>query len=172
MSRVRCARCGAEHDLSEMEPRFDSPRAYGEVPPEEREHRTKLASDWCLVRDAADTERRYFLRALLPIPVRGDAHACSWGIWVEVSADVFGRVWELWDAEDQGSEPPFRATLANRAPGYPDTLGLPGALQLTSPRSVPRFTLDLELDHPLAREQREGVYPERVLEWLAPQLHP
>jgi hypothetical protein len=172
MARVRCATCGAEHDLSEMEPRFGWPHAYAEVPPEERERRTKLGADWCRIRDAAGTEWRYFLRALLPMPVRGAAEACSWGVWVEVSADVYGRVSELWDAEGQEREPPFRATLANRAPDYPDTLGLPGTLQLTGLASVPRFTLDPHLDHPLAREQREGVYPERVLEWLAPRLHP
>ena len=29
-----------------------------------------------------------------------------------------------------------------------------------------------DLDHPVAVEQREGVYPERRLEWLMQRAHP
>ena len=33
------------------------------------------------------------------------------------------------------------------------------------------FTLADRLDHPLAQEQRDGVHPERVVEWLFAHLH-
>jgi len=46
-----------------------------------------------------------------------------------------------------------------------------GTVRLTGPETVPKFQLAPDLAHPLAAEQREGVYPERVLEWLAPALH-
>ena len=166
MATMRCATCGSEHDWAELQPSFLHPDAYLEVPEEEREHRTISGSDDCRVRDAADTERRYFLRGLLPIPIRGEPAPCSWGIWVEVTLPTFERVRELWDAPDQAAEPPFQATLANSVRGYPSTLGLAGTLQLTGPTTAPRFAFAPSVDHPLATEQREGVFAERVLEWL------
>lgn len=168
---MRCATCGAEHDLSELEPGFNHPDAYLVVPPEERDVRTIAGKDDCRVRDAADTERRYFLRVLLPVPVRGEREPCCWGIWVEVSEAAFERTRERWDDPEQASEPPFAGTIANQLRGYPPTLGLPGQVQLTGPTTVPSFHLVPDLAHPLAVEQREGVHVERVLEWLSPQLH-
>ena len=167
MDRVACPACGTAHDLSEMEPSYRWPDAYLAVPEEERAQRTAPGRDHCRVRDAADSARRYFLRALLPVPVRGAAVPCSWGVWVEVDERAFARAGDLWSDPEQEREPPFAGTLANALAGYAGTLGLPGALQLTGPASVPRFTLAPGLAHPLALEQRSGVRPERVVEWLA-----
>jgi hypothetical protein len=61
------------------------------------------------------------------------------------------------------------AKLANE-PDYPSTLALPGAVRLIGPDKAPQFHL-AQLDHPLAREQRTAVYPERALEWVARFLH-
>lgn len=107
----------------------------------------------------------------MPVPVRGEEHACSWGVWVEVSARAWNRTRELWDAPDQHEEPPFPGVLANSLDGYEGTLGLPGKVRLTGPTTVPEFRFDAEVEHPIAREQREGVYPERVYEWLG-RHHP
>ena len=172
MDRVRCATCGVEHDLSDLEPGYRWPDAYLAVPPGERQFRTTGGRDHCGVRDAADTERRYFLRVRLLVPVRGHATPCGWGVWVEVSESAFARTRALWYDPEQDREPPFPGYLANSFMDYPPTLGLPGSVQLTGPKTVPTFALAPDLDHPLAREQRTGVYPERVVEWLTRQLHP
>jgi hypothetical protein len=166
MDRVICPECGVEHDLSDMEPSYRWPDAYLAVPPAERAFRTLAGKDDCRIRDAEDTARRYFLRAVLPVPIRGEHAPCGWGVWVEVGESAFERVRALWTDADQALEPAFPGALANALTGYENTLGLPGSLQLTGPRSVPRFTLDAGLAHPLAQEQREGVFPERVVEWL------
>jgi hypothetical protein len=167
MSKIVCPDCGAAHELWEMEPSYRWPDAYLAVPPPERAERTIAGRDYCGVRDADDESRQYFLRALLPIPVRGEATPCSWGVWVEVSEAAFARARDLWSDPGQSREPPFAGALANALAGYAETLGLPGAVQLTGPTSVPRFTLAPAVAHPLAAEQREGVYPERVVQWLA-----
>src|SRR6185437_9255798 len=167
MNKVVCPRCGAAHDLSEMEPRYRWPDAYLAVPPDERDFRTIGGKDDRRVRDAGDTRRQHFLRVLLPIPVRGEARPCNWGVWVEVVEHAFVRVQDLWDDPEQAREPSFPAVLANELKSYQGTRGLAGMAQLTGPTSVPTFTLLPGIQHPLAREQREGVYPERVLEWLA-----
>lgn len=79
---------------------------------------------------------------------------------------AWNRARELWDDAEQHAEPPFPGVLANALNGYEGTLGLPGIVQLTGAATVPEFWLAPEVEHPIAREQREGVYLERVLEWL------
>jgi hypothetical protein len=173
MDRARCPTCGEEHDLSDFEPSYRRPDAYLNVPEDERAYRTIAGSDDCRVRDADDSNRRYFLRVLLPIPVRGEAETCNWGVWVEVSEAAFERTRELWDSppSEQAAEPVFPACLANELKGYPESLGLPGVVQLTGPTTAPRFTLAADVEHRLAQEQRDGVYPERVVEWLSAHIH-
>ena len=173
MDRARCPTCGEEHDLSSFEPTYRRPDAYLAVPAADRYFRTIVGTDDCRVRDEDDTNRRYFLRVLLPMRVRGELEPCSWGIWVEVDEASFDRTRELWDVSEseQRREPPFGARLANQLKGYADTVGLPGRVQLTGPETPPIFTFDLQVAHPLAAEQRTGVYPERVVEWLAAHIH-
>ena len=171
MDKVRCGTCGGEHDLSEMEPSYTFPDAYLALAPEERDTRAMVGSDECRLNGGREAESRYFLRVLLPIPVRGETEACAWGVWAEVSEAAFARTRERWDDPDQDDEPPFHATLANSLNCYHATLGLPGAVTLSGPEVIPTFVLAHELDHPLAREQRDGVHPERVVEWLFAHLH-
>lgn len=171
MDKVRCGTCGGEHDLSEMEPSYTYPDAYLAVPPDERAERATVGTDECRLVEGPDTDPRYFLRVLLPMPVRGEEEECSWGVWAEVSERAFERTRELWDDPAQYDEPPFTATLANALTGYSATLGLPGAITLSGPAIIPTFILADELEHPLAHEQRTGVHPERVVEWLFAHLH-
>ena len=168
---MRCATCGADHDWDGMEPSFERPDAYWAVPEAERPQRTLVGKSDCRIRDLADTVRRYFLRVMVPIPIRGEARICNWGLWVEVSAPDFKTAWDRWDDTDQAGEPPFPGILANRIGGYPETVGLPGLVQLTGPTTAPDFRFKENLDHPFAREQREGVFAERRLEWLMQRAH-
>ena len=171
MDRVRCDTCGEEHDLSELEPCFDRPDAYFEVPGEERAARTWSADALCVIRGADGAPDRHFLRVALPIPVRGEAAPMCWGVWVEVAAADFASTHERWEDPGQASAAPFPGRLANALLGTPPSVGLPGTVRPTGPETVPVFELAPGLAHPLAAEQRDGVYPERVLEWLAPVLH-
>jgi hypothetical protein len=171
MDKVRCGTCGGEHDLGDMEPSYTYPDAYLAMPADVRDLRATFGSDECRLHDGADADARYFLRVLLPMPVRGEQEACAWGVWAEVSEAAFARTRDRWDDPGSCDEPPFEATLANALTCYASTLGLPGAVTLSGPDIVPTFTLARELDHPLAREQRDGVHPERVVEWLFAHLH-
>jgi hypothetical protein len=171
MDKVRCDTCGGEHDLSEMEPSYTYPDAYLAVPPDERAVRGTVGTDECRLMDPRGTDPRFFLRVLLPMPVRGEAEACAWGVWAEVSEASFHRTRALWDDPAQYDEPPFAGKLANALTCYSSTLGLPGEVTLSGPTTIPTFVRAKELDHPLAREQRVGVHPERVVEWLFAPLH-
>jgi hypothetical protein len=171
MEKVRCAICGEESDLLAMEPSYGRPDAYFEVPKKQREYLTNFSKDDGRIRNADDTERRYFLRVLLSIPIRGEERDVAWGVWVEVSAADWERAYDLWDDPRQGEEPSFPARLANTLRGYEGTLGLPGRVRLTGPKTAPLFELDADVGHPLAREQRTGVDAQRVIEWVSAHHH-
>jgi hypothetical protein len=55
--------------------------------------------------------------------------------------------------------------LANRVPGYPDTLGLAVSVQLTGPTSRPLLSPHASSDHPFARECLAGVTMHRASKW-------
>ena len=79
--------------------------------------------------------------------------------------------WDRWDDPDQARQPPFAGVLANSVGDYPETVGLRGRVQLTGPSTPPDFTFDDDVDHAFAQEQRDGVFPERRLEWLMRRAH-
>ena len=163
MDRVHCAACNAEHDLSELEPNFERPDAFFAVPPHERATRVCEAGDACIIRDG-DGGASHYLHVLVPIPVRGERTPFHWVAWVEVDAGAWRRLVDG-DALDVGADSfACAATLANEFPGYPPTLGMRGTVQVTERRLRPAFTIDNEVAHPLAREQREGIHAERLLE--------
>lgn len=175
MGRVMCASCGVEHDLGELEPSFDRPDAYFDLSESDRAARTLNTVALCAIRGEDGAPLRCFVRMVMPIPVRGETKPFCWGAWAEVAEPDFIRFADGWDHPDQADWPPFAGALANAIPFLPDgaasTLGLPGQLTFTEPRSFPEFVLAQELEHPFAREQREGVYPERLFEYLSPALH-
>jgi hypothetical protein len=171
MDRVRCAQCGEEHDLLAVEPNYGRPDAFFEVPADQREHLTNFGNDDGRIRTPDDRDRRHFLRVLLAVPIRGTGKDCAWGVWVEVSAFDWERTYELWDDPKQSKVRPFPARLANTLRGYENTVGLPGRVRLVAPKQSPLFVLDEDVDHPIAREQREGVTPERVTEWVTAHHH-
>jgi hypothetical protein len=168
---IRCSQCGEEHDIFGIEPRYGRPDAYLRVPIDEREFRTRCGDDWCRLRDRAGNQEQFYLRVTLPVEVLGERRQLHWGVWVEVTQSVYERVMDLWDDTNQAAEPPLPGTLANELPDYPSTLGLRGSIQLSGPSTAPRFFLEKQMDHLLAREQRSGVYPERALEWVSRFVH-
>ena len=171
MDRVRCAQCGEEHDLSDIEPSFDRPHAYFEIASKDRGARTWNTEGLCVLWEHEAEPRRHFIRALLAVPIRGEEDDICWGLWVEVDEASFELVHDRWEDPEQVSVPPFTGALANQLPGFPNTLGLKGTVQLVGPSSYPRFRLDPATKHPLEREQREGVLLERALEWRAAAFH-
>jgi hypothetical protein len=171
VDKVRCATCGEEHELLAMEPSYAWPDAYLDVPKKQRQYLTSFSKDDGRIRNADDTERRHFLRVVLSVPINGERQDVAWGVWVEVSAADWERAYDLWEDPDQAKQPPFPATLANALKGYEGTVGLPGRVRLTGPTTAPLFELDAGLDHPLAREQQEGVGAERVIEWVSAHHH-
>ena len=170
--KVRCSKCGDEHDLRGIEPTFNRPDAFLAVPASERDKRVSHNDDGCLIASIDGKSLTCFFRVVLYVPVRGESRPIGWGLWVEVDAPTYWRVGDLEDDENQAAEPPFACALANEIPNYPGTLGLPAIMKLEKPGVRPTVVLSPECDHPFALEARAGVSFERALEWRLSSVHP
>ena len=87
---MRCAKCGEDHPLDEMELTFKRPDDAANLSPEERSAHLQESSDLCIIRG-----NRFFIRAVLPLPVESRADPYRIGLWVEVAQSDFERVYEL-----------------------------------------------------------------------------
>ena len=139
-----------------MEPIFRWPDDVARVPRTSWSYRVKANEDMCIL-DA----KRYFIRCLLPFVVHDRDQNFSIGCWAEVSKDDFAAIGKLWRDEDQGSAPPFDATISNALPNMPEMVGLSAALQLRSLKLRPTLALTDE-SHPLFADQRDGIKGHRV----------
>jgi hypothetical protein len=154
-----CQKCGAVHDLDDMELTFFRPDAVVELSEDERKCNAHESDDLCVIGND-----RFFVRATLPLPVSEKDIPYRIGVWVETSEASFKRICELWSDELQANEPSFGVAIANRIPTVPDTLGLAATLQLTGPKTRPEVFV-AEPAHPLADQQRDGISAHRAYEY-------
>jgi hypothetical protein len=156
---VICDTCGKAHSRDEIELVLVLPQPIFELSEDERAKRCDIRSDMCAI-----DRNRFFIRGLLPIPVRGRSVPYRIGLWAEVEESTFGRIYALWDDPSQVDEPLLPAILANDVPLVPSTLGIEIDIRLTGPTTRPDFHMR-DTPHPLAIEQRRGVDAHRALEY-------
>jgi hypothetical protein len=125
---------------------------------EERARRVELGSDQCIL----DGEH-FFILGNLDIPIIEHDEQVRWSVWSTLSEKNFARAAQLWNEPGRESEVPYFGFLSTAIPGYPSTLSL--QLQVrTQPVGVRPLLVLLEQDHPLYREQRDGITWERACE--------
>jgi hypothetical protein len=134
--------------------------------------RARDSDEGCLITSEDGQELRAFLRVILYVPILGDSHPIGWGVWVELAVSEYFRLVNLTEDPRQTEAPPADCTLANELPSLPGTLGLRGSLRLTGPDTRPLFSFSPMVDHPFAYEARDGVRPERAMEWRFRAVHP
>ncbi len=161
-----CSRCGEVHEGPPLAYGADYPEAWAEVPEAQRRRRVVMSEEQCII-DRQD----FYVRARLVIPVVDGPEAFEWGVWVSLGQKSFLRAAELWSTTGREQEPPYAAWLQTALPGYPPTVGLKGWLQTRPVGERPTFALE-PTDHPLAREQRDGITMQRVREIAEMLLHP
>ncbi len=154
-----CVECGHEHPLEELELTFLRPDVVAALQAVERETRVQENKDLCVL-----DGKRFFIRALLPLPVAERENPYNIGLWVEVSQQAFERVYELWDEENQTEEPAFQAKIANDIRIHPPACGLAASLSLTGPTTRPFVTLS-PAEHPLVGEQSRGISAHRAAQY-------
>ena len=145
---VRCPQCGDEHDLVDMEVAFGMPDDFFSLAEGERNSRGKISDDFCQLDD------RYFVRSVIPVPVKDRAGIYCWGVWVELNKDDFFKTYDTWDEDDVSHIPKLAGKLANALPDYENTISLSGELQLKSD-SRPFFYVSE--DSNLKTDQSTGI---------------
>ena len=102
-----------------------------------------------------DGDLAYFVRGLIELPVVDSGETFAYGVWSSLSEQSYNRVLEVWD-DPPADEPPYFGWLSSSIGGYPDTLSLPLDVVTRSANLRPTFRLH-DGDHPLIRDQREGI---------------
>jgi hypothetical protein len=125
----------------------------------ERDERAWVGEDSAVLRDRG--AERFFVRALLELPIDGEEGYFGYGTWVEVSAEDFDRLGELWHAHDGWRSEPFAGTLANELLPYAFTEGLPVRIRLRDVKLLPVVELE-DSDHELVRAQLNGISSHRA----------
>jgi hypothetical protein len=157
-----CSCCGTQFDTLPLDYVYRAPDQWFQIPESEREQRSKLSSDVCII-----DRRDFFVRGCLEIPIIGQDKRFIWGVWVSVSRASFIRIHDLWDEPVVENEPPMPGLLCNDINDlYPTTLDLKILLRLRGDNKRPAIELE-STDHPLAVEQRQGIPIERVEEIAA-----
>jgi len=156
-----CAVCGETHAGETRDIRLGLPQPIFLLDEDERERRAYVDGDF-----AALDGVRFFVRALLQLPIDGEDGYFGYGTWVEVSRGDAATLGELWHDEAGGDAGPFTGTLANELSPYAFTEGLPVRLRLRDVRLLPLVELD-EANHELVRAQRRGISLHRAHELTA-----
>jgi hypothetical protein len=157
----KCSQCGKVHLLEDLELSFKRPDVLIELNDVERKELVKESDDLCTI-----NWQRYFVRAVLPLPVERRSVPYNLGVWAEVDEPSFRSIVDHWDDPDQNQLPPFEAYLANDIPSLNKTCGLKVKLQLTGASSRPSITVPPS-SHPLRQEQSEGITAHRAAEYTS-----
>lgn len=161
---VVCVDCGELHPRDEIELTFRRPDAIAALSESERDQCCREHGDLSAILGDGEGPVRLFVRAVLPVKVISSPLPYNFGVWIEVSKDSMDRIYDLWDADDQHAEPPFKGLLANGIPTRPGSLGLAGTLQLTGPAMRPCFTVS-DTTAALYVDQQYGVTAHQIMEY-------
>lgn len=124
-----------------------------------------LTTDTCIWRD-----EHFFIRACLDLPFTDREGAFQFGVWTTLSRDNFlGYLETFENGALRRDMAPMFGWFSNSLPGYPETLNLRCMLHPRLDGLRPLIEL-LDDDHPLMRQQRNGVTVEEVTAYLHEHL--
>jgi hypothetical protein len=151
-----CTVCGERHDVLPLEYSVNAPQAVASIPPEEIEQRIVITPDQCVIDNSS-----FYLRGRILIPVPEVNASFIWGVWAEIGPKAFVRANELWQTEGREQEPPFPGWLNNDLFLFGDTINLELNVHTQPVGQRPQFRIS-DPNHPLARQQREGLTIEEI----------
>jgi hypothetical protein len=147
-----CHECGKRHDGLPMAYRADVPSVTSSDRPKfERD------GELCLIGDDR------FILANLDLPVAGSpGENFILTCWVSLSEASYERMQRLWDDPNRADQEPAFGWLSTAIPTYdPTTFALKMYVHTRDLGQRPWLELE-PTDHPLAREQREGISRDRI----------
>jgi hypothetical protein len=159
-----CTVCGVTHAGDTRDIRLSLPEPIFHLDEEERERRAWVGEDSAVLR--GERGDRFFVRALLELPIFGEDGYFGYGSWIEVSEADFAALGELWHDEEGWRSDPFAGKLANELSPYAFTEGLPLRIRLREVQLLPLAELE-DGEHELVRAQRHGISQHRAHELAA-----
>ena len=154
-----CDVCGEKHAGETRDIRMGLPQPIFLLEEDERERRARVADDSAVLQ--GDAGERFFVRALLELPIAGEDGYFGYGAWIEVTEPDFATLGELWDDEAGWRSDPVAGTLANELSPYAFTEGLRLQIRLREVDLLPLVELE-DGEHELVRAQRYGISPHRA----------
>ena len=154
-----CEVCGKAHAGETRDIRLSLPDPIFLLDEHEREQRARVGDDSAVLQGKHG--ERFFVRALLELPIEGEDGYFGYGSWIEVGREDFAALGELWHDEEGWRSDPFAGTLANELSPYAFTEGLPVLIRLRDVQRLPLVELG-EGDHELVRAQKHGISAHRA----------
>lgn len=151
-----CARCGGILLPENTSWTLAAPDDYWKIAEKDRDSLTALTPDQCILAD-----RLFYLSGNLDLPIQGTGTSIRFTCWVRIDPETHERIAASWNDPERVREEPHAGELANDLPHYPPTSGLAVEVVQNAPGIRPTFALVAD-DHPLTRDFREGLPPERA----------
>ena len=161
----RCSCCGKQYDTLPLSFAAEAPEYWYDIPAGERERRAVLTPDFCTLDD-----RYYFIGGCLELPILGTGEKFVFGVWVSLSEASMRRAEELSRSNMSDDDSPAVGWLSTNIRSYPGALRLKAAVHSSSANLRPIVELE-PTDHPLSRDQRQGITMERAQEIVAALMH-
>jgi hypothetical protein len=154
-----CECCGKSHDGLPLDLVFGKPGAYLALTPRQKAN-CVLTEDICTV-----GKKRFFIRGCLPVPLLEIGTMFVWGLWAEVSRNVFERYQEASRNGATEELPSFGALSVEREPLLRGMNQLPVMIRFGASKNRPTFVVEPS-NHWLCRDQQNGITPHRLHQML------
>jgi hypothetical protein len=150
-----CSCCGEIH---EGIPNFgtEAPIYFYYIPENEREERTLLTSDTCVIDDTD-----YFVNGCLEMAVEGYDEVFSYNAWVSLSEANFFKFQDLLDVKERDTHEPMVGWFSTWIYPFEDTEKLKAKIHFRNNGTRPFIELE-PTEHPLAKAQRNGITVEQI----------
>jgi len=159
----QCSKCNEIHE-GVPSFSFDAPALYYDIPETDRENRTFLTSDACVI----DNEY-FFAKGFLELPVDGLEETLTFTPWVSLSEDNFFKFQESLDIADALQYEPMFGWFCNNIDGFGDCEGLKTNLIFQN-NNRPYINIERS-EHPLSSAYHDGISQELMIVVIEDYLH-
>jgi hypothetical protein len=159
-----CSCCGEVHQGI---PSFgvDAPVYYYHVSEDNRDKRTFLSSDTCVIDD-----KDFFVKGCLEMPVLGYGGIFSFNAWISLSEPNFFKFQDLLHVEEREHYEPMVGWFSTWIYPFEDTEKLIGRIHFRNNGIRPLIELQ-PTEHPLAMAQKNGIKKEQIQEIYEYYVH-
>ena len=163
-----CVKCGQWHDKLPLGWGLAEPIYLSKITPAERAARVKIdhAAGVCVLDDSF-----HFLMGCLQLPIVGTGARFTWTLWVQVAGEDMENILSRWSDPMRDTMEPTPGILIDLFADYPECDRLKIWVHHQPPGMRPLFEV-LASEHPLYREQSEGISEGRLREIAMAMYHP